>query len=350
MSEPNQSKLLRHDVRNSPVLQIKVLKILSDLQVGGVVKTMGGLVGSEIGQKIKFVVVSRSEARSALEEIKPDLVILHDPCSWKLLPQLWQIRQQCKIIIHDHTYCNGFEQSNVKQKQRFRLMLRLAYSLATRVVAVSHAQADWMRQHHLVDPEKLTVITQTTPLHELLAMPLCRWQQPRILGAYGRFSEQKGFDILLQAMQQIPDVNVKLRIGGYGEDENKLRKLAAGNRNIEFLGVLKDIPAFLDDCDGVVIPSRWEPWGNVCLEVKAAARPVIASSIDGLVEQVNDCGLLVPPGDPQALAAAIAHFCTLPDQKLQIWGENGRQNVKNAWQDYIHTWADLLLSMAQARS
>lgn len=328
--------------------KIKVLKILSDRQVGGVVKTMSGLVDSEIGKKITFVVSPLSQAKSALAEIKPDLVILHDPCSWSLLPQMWQIRQQCKVIIHDHTYCSRFEQLNVKKKERFRLMLRLAYSLASRVVAVSHAQADWIRQHDLLAPEKLSVITQTTPTQALLNLPPRQWQQPRILGAYGRFSQQKGFDILLQAMQQIPDANVKLRIGGYGEDENKLRKLAAGNRNIEFLGALQDIPAFLDGCDAVVIPSRWEPWGNVCLEVKAAARPAIASSVDGLVEQMTDCGLLVAPDDPHALAAAIAHFCTLPDQKLQIWAENGRQNVKNAWQDYIHAWADLLSSMAQA--
>jgi glycosyltransferase involved in cell wall biosynthesis len=190
------------------------------------------------------------------------------------------------------------------------------------------------------------VITQTTPTQKLLAIPPRQWQHPRTIGAYGRFSQQKGFDILLQAMQQIPDLNVKLRIGGYGENERELRKIAADNQNIEFLGMLKDIPAFLASCDGVVIPSRWEPWGNVCLEVKAAARPVIASSVDGLVEQVTDCGLLVPPGDPQVLAAAIAEFCALPDEQLNIWGENGRQNVKNAWQDYIHAWESLLLSMS----
>lgn len=328
--------------------KIKVLKILSDRKVGGVVKTMGGLVGSEIGQKITFLVVTSSQAKTALAEIKPDLAILHDPCSWRLLPQLWQIRQQCQVIIHDHTYCSGFEQLNVRQKERFRIMLRLAYGLANRVVAVSHAQADWMLHHHLVQPEKLTVITQTTPTQELLALPPRQWQHPRVLGAYGRFSQQKGFDILLQAMQQIPDVNVKLRIGGYGEHENKLRKLAAENQNIEFLDTLQDIPAFLDGCDAVVIPSRWEPWGNVCLEVKAAARPVIASSIDGLVEQVTDCGLLVPPNDPQALGAAIAQFCDLPDRKLQNWGENGRANVKYAWQDYISAWESLLLSIVRA--
>jgi glycosyltransferase involved in cell wall biosynthesis len=327
--------------------KIKVLKILSDRQVGGVVKTMGGLVGSEIGKKITFVVRPLSQAKSALAEIKPDLVILHDPCSWNLLPQLWQIRQRCQVIIHDHSYCDRFEQLNVRQKERFHLMLRLSYDLASRVVAVSHAQANWMLQHQLVVPDKLTVITQTTPTQELLAIPPRQWQYPRILGAYGRFCQQKGFDILLQAMQQISDVNVKLRIGGYGEDENNLRRLAEGNRNIEFLGALQDIPAFLNGCDAVVIPSRWEPWGNVCLEVKAAARPVIASKVDGLVEQMTNCGVLVPPDDPQALAAAIAHFCTLPDQKLQIWGENGRQNVKNAWQDYIYAWANLLSSMTQ---
>jgi glycosyltransferase involved in cell wall biosynthesis len=321
---------------------VKVLKILSDRQVGGIIKSLDGLLGSSINKDFTFSIQSLSETKSALASSQPDLIVIHDPCNWALLPQLYHMRQHCPVIIADHHYCKGFERLSVKHKERFRLMLRLCYGLANCVVAVSQAQADWMLQHHLVSPEKLRVITQTTPIHQLLSISPRQWQQPRVLAAYGRFNQQKGFDVLLKAMQLLPDGAVKLHVGGYGEDEDMLKRIAQGKRNIKFLGEVRDLPTFLDNCDAVVIPSRWEPWGNVCLEAKAASRPVIVANVDGLSEQVTNCGLLVEPEDPQALAEAIAHFCTLSDDTLSMWGKNGRQNVKNAQQYYNHEWKNLI--------
>jgi glycosyltransferase involved in cell wall biosynthesis len=98
------------------------------------------------------------------------------------------------------------------------------------------------------------------------------------LGAYGRFSQQKGFDILIKAMQLVPSNQVQLILGGYGADEAMLKQLAEGMENVRFLGAISDVPSFLSTCDVVIIPSRWEPWGNVCLEAKAAGKPVIDSS------------------------------------------------------------------------
>lgn len=322
----------------------KVLKILGDRQVGGIIKSLEGLLESSISEDLTFDIRSLSEARSALAESKPDLIVIHDPCKWSLLLQLYQMRQKTPVIIADHHYCSGFERLNVKHKERFRLMLRLCYSLANCVVAVSQAQADWMLQHYIVMPEKLRTITQTTPIDKLLSLSPGKWQHPRVLAAYGRFNQQKGFDILLEAMQLLPENNLRLRVGGYGEDEDKLKLMAQGKQNIEFVGAVRDLPTFLADCDAVVIPSRWEPWGNVCLEAKAAARPVIAADVDGLSEQITDCGLLVPPEDPNALAEAIAYFCTLSDDQLSTWGENGRQNVENSQQNYNHEWRNLILS------
>ncbi|MGQ0572516.1 MAG: glycosyltransferase, partial [Armatimonadota bacterium] len=56
-----------------------------------------------------------------------------------------------------------------------------------------------------------------------------------------------------------------------------------------------------------VVPSHWETFGNVCLEAMACGRPVIASRVGGLPEAVEDgrTGVLVPPGDADALAAQI---------------------------------------------
>jgi glycosyltransferase involved in cell wall biosynthesis len=117
---------------------------------------------------------------------------------------------------------------------------------------------------------------------------------------------------------------------------------------VEFVGRVDDVPRFLETCDVVVIPSRWEAWGNVCLEAKAAARPVIASDVDGLTEQVQNCGLLVPPDNPTKLAEAIAHIVSLPAEQLETWSSNGRNAVRGSNERYLAEWKALFQEVLAA--
>ena len=94
-----------------------------------------------------------------------------------------------------------------------------------------------------------------------------------------------------------------------------------------------------------VIPSRWEPWGNVCLEARAAGKPIIASAVDGLSEQIQNFGLLVPPGNSVALAKAIQELVNLPTDKLIAMGEQGKTSAINAWETYLSNWEKLLEEM-----
>jgi len=320
----------------------KILKLLSDRRIGGVNKTMEGLMNSRLVEQFDFAVANVSETKSALRTHSPDIVIFHDPCAWKNLISLCAIARNTRLIIHDHHYSQWFEHYKVPTKFRFRLMLRLTYGTANRVVAVSHAQGQWMQDFRLVTPDRLSVIQQSPPIAKFLEVPTKPCDRPLILAAYGRFSQQKGFDILLKAMQQLRTHQVQLILGGYGEDEPMLRQLAQGMENVRFLGKISDVPAFLSTCDVVIIPSRWEPWGNVCLEAKAASKPIIVTAVDGLVEQADAYGLIVPPEDPKALAQAIAQICDLPAETLTNWGQNGRESVRLAGDEYLQAWENLL--------
>lgn len=102
-----------------------------------------------------------------------------------------------------------------------------------------------MVQQRLLDPNKLTVIPQCRVLDDFLGISPKLLGQKLILGAYGRFSTQKGFDILLQAMQSLPNLDIELHLGGYGEDETKLRHLAESDCRIQFIGKLTNVPKFL---------------------------------------------------------------------------------------------------------
>ena len=79
-----------------------------------------------------------------------------------------------------------------------------------------------------------------------------------------------------------------------------------------------DIRPCLAQADALVIPSRWEGFGLIAVEAMASGVPVIASRVDGLAEVVGESGVLVPPEDPAALAAAIAALLSDPDQQARL--------------------------------
>jgi glycosyltransferase involved in cell wall biosynthesis len=324
----------------------KILHIVGDQKMGGVKSTLGGLVNSELADLFDFT-ISSIASDPILKETwrsQPDLIVCHHPLRFKVLPHLilmkW-LSPGAKVMVHEHGYSQGYETYNVKAIARFHTMLKIFYELADKVAAISQAQGDWMLKNRLVPAEKLKVITQCPPLQrffDVLPKPIGK---PLVLAAYGRFCEHKGFDVLIKSLQYIPHLPVQLKLAGEGLLDAELKQLAAELPNVEFVGRVDDVPQFLQTCDAVIIPSRWEAWGNVCLEAKAAGRPVIASDVDGLTEQVQDCGLLVPPDDPAKLAEAIAQFVSLPSEQLQTWGRNGRNAVQGSNERYLTEWKAL---------
>ena len=316
---------------------------------GGIKATLNSLESSYLSEKFEFITATLSTASAVISEQRPDVIIVHAASSWRGLFPLWKLRRKGKLIINEHHYCAGFEAFNVPAVNRFHGMLKLAYGMCDRVITVSQGQQNWIIKNQLTSADKLTLIPASRIISAFLNVPpKLRNQTPDktiILGAYGRFSAQKGFDILIDAVKQIPDSRVKLKIGGGGEDEAKFKQLAANCPNIEFVGRIDDVPAFLSQCDAVVIPSRWEPWGNVCLEARAAGKPIIASAVDGLSEQIQNFGLLVPPGNSVALAKAIQELVNLPTDKLIAMGEQGKTSAINAWETYLSNWEKLLEEM-----
>ncbi|MBD2204668.1 glycosyltransferase family 4 protein [Calothrix sp. FACHB-1219] len=303
------------------------------------------LTDSYLKNKCDFVIGSSeklSESKSSFPAI-----IVHDSCNWQRLLKLLIIKlknPQSKIVIHEHHYSEGFVQCNVPNKFRFYLMLKLSYGLADWVVAISSGQQKWLQENHLVSAKKLVLIQPCRALNDFFTVPPKPIEKPLIVGAYGRFHPQKGFDTLLEAMKLIPDSPIKLRIAGEGDEESKLKQLAQGLNNVEFIGRVDNVPEFLQTCDAVAIPSRWEPMGLVGIEAKAAGRFVIATEIDGLTEQVSHCGVLVPPQDPEKLAQAIA---SIPEQDLEALGKIARQSVEGAWEKYLDEWDTFLSQITQ---
>src|SRR5262249_60540027 len=113
---------------------------------------------------------------------------------------------------------------------------------------------------------------------------------------------------------------------GSGGEDAALRRLAEPlGASVVFAGQQTAVAGCLGAAHIVAMPSLKEGLGVAALEAMAAARPVVASRVGGLAEVVVDgeSGLLVPPGDPAALAAALASLALDPAARLRL-GEAGR--------------------------
>jgi glycosyltransferase involved in cell wall biosynthesis len=120
----------------------------------------------------------------------------------------------------------------------------------------------------------------------------------------------KGHDVILAALPRLRSSVPRLRLAfaGDGDLGPALRSAARPHgARVVFLGHRRDVPELLAACDLVVLPSFAEAQPTALMEAAAAGRPVVATRVGGIPEVVEDrvTGLLVPPGDPRALAEAI---------------------------------------------
>jgi len=134
--------------------------------------------------------------------------------------------------------------------------------------------------------------------------------------AAGALVARKGLDVLLAALAELdPERRPLIWIAGEGPERSALEAQAATlevSGHVRFLGSRDDIPDLLGACDAFVMPSRREGLGVAALEALAVGRAVVASRIGGLGGPggavTEECGLLVPAGDAQALAAALGRL------------------------------------------
>jgi glycosyltransferase involved in cell wall biosynthesis len=159
--------------------------------------------------------------------------------------------------------------------------------------------------------------------------------------AVGRLDPQKGFDVLVDATARMngnsPPIVV---ICGEGparpELEERIRALGLGGR-VRLLGNREDAKALIAAADAFCMPSRWEGSPLALHEALAAGRPVVAAAVGGIPELLTfgQAGLLVPPEDPGALAAAVGRV--LSDQQLAEQLGARAIEAAEAWPDAATT-------------
>jgi glycosyltransferase involved in cell wall biosynthesis len=160
---------------------------------------------------------------------------------------------------------------------------------------------------------------------------------------FGRLSPEKGIDVLLDAWVKLADNCPKLLIIGSGEEENKLKgkRDKLGLSNVEFKSFIRDakeLGSIIQKCSFVIIPSLWEDNSPMAAyEAMAYGKPIIASSLGGLRDQVEQrkSGLLVRAGSSEDLAKAIQELCDNPE-KIESYGLEGRRRMEKLFSQEKH--------------
>ncbi|HEY7145833.1 MAG TPA: glycosyltransferase family 4 protein [Streptosporangiaceae bacterium] len=195
----------------------------------------------------------------------------------------------------------------------YRILERIVARRADAVLCASGDLAARMRQLGARDTAQAVVAApQAGPPPEAAVSAarsdLGAGPRPVLLTA-GRLAAQKGLDVLLAAAAswRNRDPAPVLAIAGAGPLAADLAGRAeASGLDVRFLGHREDVPALLAAADVVVVPSRWEARALIVQEALLAGKPVVASRVGGIPDITGDDGaILVPPGDPAALAAAV---------------------------------------------
>ncbi|MEL6859432.1 MAG: glycosyltransferase [Pseudomonadota bacterium] len=332
-------------------IQRNIVHILDDLAMGGVTRALNNFDTPELADIGHHKTVDIRTAR-VRAETPNDVAVIHFTANWKKLGWLLDLRVRggfSRIILIEHTYTAGFEASEVAQKDRFRWMLKSAYRLVDLVVAVSNNQRDWILEHKLASAAKTVAIPQSRTCEDLLDLaPARRADGPLKIGAFGRFHRQKGFDLLIEAMARVPAHVAELKIAGDGPEAAHLKLLAADLPHVEICDPFSSPEAFLDSVDAVAIPSRWEAFGLVGTEARAAGRPIIAAKIDGLADQLDHTGFSHAANSVPGIVRAIYKAARATD--LEQRGQLAQARASKEFGTMVQTWRLVLTPPPQTRA
>jgi len=252
---------------------------------------------------------------------------------------------------------------------------RQAYRCAHAVVANSRAAAQQLQNEGLatdrihvvangIDAARFAPRTAARPVTTVLTVANLRKEKAHevLLGAAARpattvltvanLRKEKAHEVLLGAAARLAPRHPQLKflIAGDGPRYAELRALAQRldvEHQVRFLGHTEDVPSLLAQADLFVLPSRSEAFPNGAIEAMAAGLPVIASRVGGLVDLIEDgrTGVLVPPDDPSALAAAIESMVVAPAGAAAI-GSAARDEVvqRYSFERMVRAFEDLFLT------
>lgn len=243
-----------------------------------------------------------------------------------------------------------FETSTGLRRKGMKFLEKIACNSAHLVVCVSESVRQRAIAEGVVDAARAVVLGngssngvdaarfapseertgQAQALRGQLGIP----HDARVIGFVGRINRDKGVPELVRAFARLRDRFPNSRLLLLGDRESlepmpyDFRGFLDTEHRILCLGHVADPAAYYQVMDVVCLPSYREGFPNSVLEAQAAARPVVATSVTGVVDAIQDgvTGLLVPPGNLNALASALGRVLVDPELGERL-GQAGRERV-----------------------
>lgn len=238
-------------------------------------------------------------------------------------------------------------------------LLKMTDRLCDLTTTNSRLAADALMERRIVRKGRLTVVPNALDPRTLsdsvrdhgwltgeLGCPTGRF----VWLAVGRLEPQKGYEAALDALARLVarGFDVHLAIAGEGAQRGALSKQAERigiAARVSLLGTRRDVPRLMRGADALVLSSRWEGLPNVVMEALAARTPVVATSVGGVPELIEDgrTGLLVDPGDAEALADGMVRLMEMPIEQRGALTEAGRLHVEQeyALEPVMQAWVSL---------
>lgn len=217
-------------------------------------------------------------------------------------------------------------------------------------VAPSEAMASFLEGRLRVPRHRLRVIRNGVPASDARGAGPAR-QSVRRFATVGAFTPAKATPLLIRAFAPVaaahPDA--RLLLVGDGDERAQCEGLVRSLRLdgcVELAGHVTDVPRHVTSVDAFVLPSVNENLPLALLEAMAAGRPCIAGRVGAVPEALDGCGVLVPPGEQEALTSAMLGLAEDPASARQLGEAAGRRaarafNIERCADDYVALWQEL---------
>jgi glycosyltransferase involved in cell wall biosynthesis len=247
--------------------------------------------------------------RRTVSTLEPHAV-LSFMTSMNVLIILACIRLPVRIVVSERVDPAAHQESHIWNDLR-----SLLYQFADAVVVQTDSIGGWFRRRLR---KKTRVAVIPNPVLPQSGIESCDDEMQPFLLAAGRFTHQKGFDLLIRAFDEatMEKKELKLIIAGEGPEAHTLRELATRlglGARVSFPGRVRELSRLLKCAVAFILPSRYEGFPNVLLEALAVGVPCVATDCPGATREIlgdGAYGLLVPPEDAGALAEAIERITT----------------------------------------
>jgi glycosyltransferase involved in cell wall biosynthesis len=297
----------------------------------------------------------RALART-VRDVQPDFVLSTLRMSLTAGGVAWRFPRSTKLVVRQANHVSSSVQDSAvgQPLKRFAVdrFYRNSFRQADLVVCQSRSMAEDFDAAGLSGPRVvLSNPIDIAAIQAAAAQPRALAGSPRLLSV-GRLFEQKGFDLLLQALPSVlaEHPGAHLTIVGEGPQRPELERLVSEldlGDHVTLAGFQNDPAAWMAGTDLMVSSSRYEGFANTTLEALALGRPVVGTSGPGandemLVDGFN--GFTVPPLDPAALAAGISKgLAALPgfDRAAMVADVEARFGVASIVEQYTQVLEDV---------